>query len=453
MNNKTLLRQWEYATSQGVLMKDFARSMGLSMNSARSRIFRERKKAKHEEPLPEVRNDEFLNIEEVANRLEVTSKSKRIKTLSDLIAACQIDPTKWKVARWKANKWEVGVKVKHGDDVSILVEPLFQIEATLEPLELIPSYAVVQPMDLSRQGQRPKPKPIKSSGRCLIVPDAQIGFRRDVHSGSLDPFHDRRAMDVILQIAETHEFDEVIYLGDFMDFNEWSDKFLREPSFYFTTQPAVMESHWWLKQFTKALPKATHKKLEGNHEFRLASMMITHLMAAYGLKTGDGVRFPVLSVQNLLGLDKLGIEYIGGYPNNQTYAGCVRVIHGDLARKGSTETVKALVSDSQETVIMGHIHKIEWASRTIKERNRIRTVSAFSPGCLCRIDYVVPGHSRNQQWQQGAAVVEWDGDEFAITPIVIQDGRAIYQGRVYGSRAVLPHLNKDTEDLRSGWQF
>jgi hypothetical protein len=447
----SLLSQWEAARRNRVRFNEFVLSTGLTEAAVRSRIYRERKSKVPALPSAEV--SPALTKSENGNMLELLSTGKRIRSLEDLLEACSVDLKTWRVDRWKANKWEVGVKVGSGDSARVIAEPLFQVEASLTRINLESVFPAVNPINLSGEGYTRKSRAYKSSGRCLIIPDAQIGFRRDVLSGALDPFHDRAALDVALQVAQAGKFDEVVYLGDLLDLNEWSDKFLREPEFYFTTQPAIIEAHWWLSQFVKALPDARHKKLEGNHENRLSRMMVTHLMAAYGLTSAAGVKFPVLSIENLLGLDKLGIEYISGYPNNSTYIGSVRVVHGDIAKRGSTDTVKALVADTQETVIMGHIHKIEWASRTIKERNGLRVVSAFSPGCLCRVDFVVPGHGRNQQWQQGCAVVEWDGDDFAITPIVIQNGKAIYNGQVFRARDPLPHLNKATREGRRGWSF
>jgi hypothetical protein len=281
----------------------------------------------------------------------------------------------------------------------------------------------------------------------------QIGFRKDQASGRLDPFHDRAAMDVVLQIAQDEEFTQLGLLGDTMDLNDWSDKFLKEPEFFFTTQPAIYEAHWWLSQFSRALPKVYKSKLEGNHEKRMPIMLMTHMLAAYGLQSANGVKLPTMSVEYLLDLPGLGITFKGGYPNNEDWMGPVKLIHGDVAKSATTETVKAVSTHAEETTIQGHIHKVEWASRTIKARDGIRTVTAFSPGCLCRIDYVVPGHKHPQQWQQGCAVVEWDGDDYSIIPILIQNGRAVYNGKVYKSRDVVNTLNKDTANVRTGWKF
>jgi hypothetical protein len=60
-------------------------------------------------------------------------------------------------------------------------------------------------------------------------------------------------------------------------------------------------------------------------------------------------------------------------------------------KRGPLDSVKAIVHGSDVTEIVGHIHRVEWMSRTLHHRNRIRTITAFSPGCTCRIDGRVPG--------------------------------------------------------------
>lgn len=76
----------------------------------------------------------------------IVFSKKRIKTLDDLIEACEIDTKEWEIVSWEANKWEVGRKdksaewkVKKGvvhkgkisDTGKIFVEPLFQVKAKL----------------------------------------------------------------------------------------------------------------------------------------------------------------------------------------------------------------------------------------------------------------------------------------------------------------------------------
>lgn len=90
--------------------------------------------------------DRAFKVNEKTGEADLTQiVNKRIKTLEDLIEACDIDTTIWEVTTWEANKWEVGRKDKTvnltwnagaadgsvHDKGTVFVEPLFQVKAKL----------------------------------------------------------------------------------------------------------------------------------------------------------------------------------------------------------------------------------------------------------------------------------------------------------------------------------
>lgn len=76
--------------------------------------------------------------------------NKRIKTLPQLLAVCEVDANEWEVVSYEINKWEVGTKDKQIDmswkdgvatgkskgSGKIFVEPLFQVKAKLAKRKL-----------------------------------------------------------------------------------------------------------------------------------------------------------------------------------------------------------------------------------------------------------------------------------------------------------------------------
>jgi hypothetical protein len=58
--------------------------------------------------------------------------------------------------------------------------------------------------------------------------------------------------------------------------------------------------------------------------------------------------YPIASLQTLLGLDSLGIEYLGNYPNNLLDLGPIVVAHGHVVRGKSPDTVAAMIDKSHE---------------------------------------------------------------------------------------------------------
>jgi len=136
---------------------------------------------------------------------------------------------------------------------------------------------------------------------------------------------------------------------------------------------------------------------------------------------------PVLSIEELLNLDKLGIEYVADYPDGgaAVFAG-LEVRHGDIARAAPGATAGAIVRQAGVSTAFGHIHRKEMATVNLG----CREITAFCPGCICHTDHRVPGHKRGQHWQQGAALVEFDTEAgiMALTMIEVSNGKAIFNG-------------------------
>ena len=276
--------------------------------------------------------------------------------------------------------------------------------------------------------------------RALIVPDEQIGYRRELENlAELDPFHDESAMAVALAVARELDPDEVVFLGDGLDFPEWG-KYEQEPGFVQTTQPTLDRAHEWHAQMREAAPNARHRRLEGNHDRRLQNAVVNNAKAAFGLRQAatPPESWPVLSVPHLLRLDELGVEYVDAYPAGQVWLNDrLRCEHG--WNLNATKTL----AEEQVSVIHGHVHRRFLLTKRRPLREGGQTVVVASPGCLCRIDGTVPSTRgsynskgraarREEDWQQGVAVVEYvEGDgPFRIDVVPIEDGAALFAGQL-----------------------
>lgn len=439
MNGKELLDLW---LASGLPQRQLAEKLGLNFNSMHGKIHRAQKSEDN------LTNDtkERIEMEDNTNTREYTSKGPRIKTLEQLIEECEINLDEWIVDRHVVNKWEVGAKNSLKE---VVVHPLFQVKAWLtkrEPEAILP---VITPVEINFSGKYKFNKPKKvSHGRALILADMHFGFRRDVKTGQLEPFHDREALAVVFALIEDVNPDIIVIVGDILDLAEWSDKFIRSPDMYNTTQPAIVEAVWFLTQLRTMYPETDVYLLEGNHEKRVTTTINKHVPVAFGLSTARN-GLPVLSVPNLLGLEPLGITYIGDYPNGEVWLSeDLRAVHGDVVRAKSGATASAILDDAQATTIFGHVHRTELASKTLRGIHGARTVSAFTPGCLCRIDGAVPAVKARMNWQQGIGVVDFNDTFVAITPVPIEQGVAMYQGKQYKGKDYLSQLKADT-----GWAF
>jgi hypothetical protein len=444
--------------------------LGRSGNAVRSRIRLLRKKGELSEERPGVGDTSALDaspkvkIEVKDNEQYLEYKGGRIKTLEDLLAYCEVDLSVWEVDHYLLNKWEVGAKFGVKGNEEIVVEPLFQVKVWLVRKKPIAVDPVVSPVELTVTPAVKAPLDDVYSPeleRALILPDIQFGFMKSLRTGKLVPFHDRAALDIALQIAQDYAFDTEVILGDLMDLADWSNKFARTPNFYWTTQPAAIEAKWWLTQFRMADPGARMSLLEGNHEQRMPKQLLEHLKEAYGLRSVDALDLPpLMTIPRILALHELDIEWIEDFPNGQVWINDWIVCeHGPLVRTKSGATVSALIQEIQETHIIGHNHRVESASKTLHTRKGQRTVEAWSMGCLCRVDGVVPGKKARQNWQQAIGIVDYypNRSEHQVMAVKINGGKALYGGKLYEARPQLQNLKRDIKKLypedEPGWRF
>lgn len=313
-----------------------------------------------------------------------------------------------------------------------------------------PKWPVVQ------QGAPVKVTPRKASAtwesetikRAFILPDVQIGFRR-YEDGTMDPFHDERAIDVALQAMYDYDPHVVILVGDVLDFAEASTKFTQEPSFAQTTQAAIDRGTELLAQVKANCREGTIVIfMEGNHDRRIQNFITDNAKFALYLKKGNSTPedWPVLSVPYLLRMDELGVTYHGGYPANRYFINDrLCVIHGSKVRSGGS-TASAVVDDERVSTIFGHIHRIEEKYKTRHTRNGPRHTLAATSGCLCRIDGAVPSTKGStdplgrplfsaEDWQNGLGTVEYEEGEgwFDYNSYLIVEGRMRFNGKTYNS--------------------
>lgn len=361
------------------------------------------------------------------------ANASSVKTVDDLIEAAGIDLDEWRPAdNWQVRTWPT-TGSHEGEPWSVRN---WYVKASFRKREPEALFPVVQPVELAVSLRKEETRQVGHIRRALILSDPHFGFLRDVHTGQMKPMHDRRALDLALQVAYELQPEEIYWLGDTLDLPDWSDKFLREPEYYWTTQPSILEASWWLGQFRLACPRATIKVLEGNHDARMQKALLSHLPAAHGLRPADEMHLPAAyTLPRLLAMHQMDVEYVGDYPNGEVWLNDNLVlIHGAKARKGAQATVRSVVNDEKVCVIQGHIHREESASATHYIRDGVFHIRAYSFGAMCHLDGRVPGRQKKQDWTQGIGLVEYDAEGFTPHPIPIEAGRAIFWGARYTAR-------------------
>lgn len=402
-------------------------------------------KSKINDILKNIDNSNNLSINNSDNEIEIDSKSDTIKTLDELIKSCKINLNDWIIENSTINKWDMISKDRG-------VVELFQIKCRLlrknpENQKTPDIHPININVSLSKDGTKSNLKNNKLK-KCLIIPDSQNGYRNE--NGKLNPFHDRRCWDLMLQLNKRIKPNKIVLLGDMLDCAEFSEKFLKSKEFYFTMQASLIELGWLLSQLRLDNKEADIYYLAGNHEERVSKAFINHMIYAYDLKRYDEESiYPITSIPYMLNLSKINIKYVGPYPKDSEIWINDNLVaeHGSVVKSESGETVKAIINKTRCSRIVGHIHRFEMTSKTVYVKKGSITYTVFSPGTIAKIDGTVPSYSGKENWQQGCAIVDYEEGNglFKINPIPILDGKMIFENNILiGTDNYVSQLNRDT---------
>lgn len=279
----------------------------------------------------------------------------------------------------------------------------------------------------------------KLSIKCA---DTQIGYR-NLPDGTLDPFHDDKAMDLFVRVCAEYRPDKITILGDFLDLPS-QGRFAQEAAFANTTQLAINRGHRFLAELRAVCPDAEIILIEGNHDLRMQRFIESNALAAFGLKQANiPESWPVMSLPFLLRTDELNITYVDAYPAATDWDNdLTRNIHGTRANsKGSTMSQYVHELPHVNTWA-GHTHRAEIVYRTVLgARGEAIESYAANPGVLCRTDGAVPSVKGAtgvsgipervvEDWQQGFGMLYYTDTESWPQVHRIKDGRTIIGDRV-----------------------
>jgi hypothetical protein len=380
-------------------------------------------------------------------------------SLEEFVALFKIDESIWKVDKFECTSWDVGMKMGAQAVAYVKVTRLYRTMAKfIRHVPIEPSMPEVRPIVINfKASSKALPRRMRDSNlkRAIIWPDIQTGYRREYRTGYLDPFHDRKALDLALQITKHVQPDVVVHLGDNLDLPDFSDKFVKSAEFYFTAQPAAIEYGWWLAQLRAIDADMPIHWIEGNHDKRFMLSVINHNIHAYGLRPIDDLNGPpLMSIERFMGLKSLGVTYHGPYPNGEYWINDrFGLSHGEIARAKSGATVQAVLQGAISSKGQGHTHRAEVAVRTDWKRDGARTHLAVSFGTLARIEPgIVPSNASHNNWQNcvGEAIYEEGDGLFDVRLILLHDGEAIYDGRKWKARDERETVEQIASD--TGWE-
>lgn len=258
------------------------------------------------------------------------------------------------------------------------------------------------------------------------------------------PFTDPAALQLALQVLGAFPPEIVILNGDVLDFHGIS-RFSRIPERRAGFRREVEVDRTLFHAILERLEPAEVWRLEGSHEFRLESYLMS--------------RSP-----ELFGLDALQVDHLLHVADRVTYVrrvavpvsrhervapeldfGSLVVTHGDMFRAGphTVQIARSMFLRLQTQAVIGHWHRSDVWEQTAYDGS----VRGFwVVGCLC---LPRPEYDAGRHWGQGMALLELYPDSLFHVNVVRflpEDGHltAMVAGRRFSARIrrVLP-LNLD----------
>ena len=214
----------------------------------------------------------------------------------------------------------------------------------------------------------------------------------------------------------------LVHVGDLLDAYQLS-AFDKDPTRKTTLQDDIDEAAALLKQWRALVPKAACYFLEGNHCDRLRRTIwrmnegqreLANLRAFQ-----SGLTWP-----NLL---ELGKDWYFVPMQGQAKVQILPKLilkHGTIVRRWSGQSAKAEWEKYGKSGLSGHTHRMGLFYTNDFNGSHVWAET----GCTCKLD---PEYATDPNWQQGCIVVTYVGDRFAVEPVYIQNGHAVWRGKEY----------------------
>ena len=363
-------------------------------------------------------------ITEDGNEIHVEVDDTQPITEAYLRSRFGLMPDIWEIQGFRGNSWDA--QTKEGE------KRMFSGRATfLRKVPVVCDWPVIAPVKMSRPIKFPDRKTDAAIKKAIVIGDAQVGFKRNMDTHKVETLHDMRAFACVTAAIKAVKPDVLVMLGDMLDLPDWSDHFIQTPETALSTQMSINWLAAWIYSVRRYAGAAVY--LEGNHEKRIVRAIITNTASAHRLKPANLPESPpLLSVESMLRLPELGVEYIGEYPRGEYWLNeNFSIIHGNIVGARSGQTVMKMLDSPRSTVMQGHVHRMESAHVTAHSIGKSVTYGAHSIGTLARIDGVVPSNAAKENWQNGFAVVEYTDKLFQVHQINIFGGKMILNGKLY----------------------
>ena len=251
------------------------------------------------------------------------------------------------------------------------------------------------------------------SKRVVIIPDTQI------------PYHDERRLRAVIRFIGEIQPDEVIHIGDVMDYpqpSRWSKGTAAEfeGDVYADSQRARAILLEPLREAFSG-PIGFHS---GNHDERPRDYLSKYAPAL--AKTGE------FDLEKLLGLEEYDIQVLPdfyqvapGWLTTHGHRGGIR-----LTQKAGQTALGAAIRFGQ-SVVMGHTHRMAAASHSYGVGNNVSTLWGIEVGNLMdyRKAHYLKGAAPN--WQKGFVILDISGSRVQPQLVDLKGRTFLVDGKDY----------------------
>jgi hypothetical protein len=334
----------------------------------------------------------------------------------------------WEVSAFNRETQEWTTTMNHGYEHEKDPSEMFQDWKPATPARITPS----------------RRKPIERDHNVLLVfGDMQADFRRI--DNDLVPIHDVQAIEALTQFAKDLQPQEIINLGDTLDFSSLSRFAKDSDHFYRTLGPSFQFIHDFYAQLRSDNPESKITEVDSNHHKRLTDFVLKNMPDMYGVRQAgsDLTDYPVFTYPYLANLKHVGVNWVGGYGSAEyIYKDDLAFIHGQFAVSSGSTAAKLSKANPDRNIVQGHKHSMELHYRTTRAG---KYLGAMVVGALCRLDGVVPSYHSSinemgapvhyqENWQQGISVIrDYGNGQYQFDQVPIVNGRLVYNGKEYGN--------------------
>jgi predicted phosphodiesterase len=198
------------------------------------------------------------------------------------------------------------------------------------------------------------------------------------------PYESKRSLNTVEQYMGDHYWDELLILGDFMDF-QYISKY-NEQNARALSGKTIKKDYDYANEVLDRLiscvrnnnKKAKVTMLMGNHDYRMEAWIDKN-------PNLEGLT----EFENGLRLKERGITYVESWSKGKVYTiGKASFIHGQYT---GTHHAKKHVENFGKSIFYGHLHDVQCYPKVMKGDHK--TIVGQSLGCLC--DY-------NQSYMKGS---------------------------------------------------